>query len=104
MNRKTSLDKIKILDKTLPKGFTPIPRIVLRNPMLSRNSKCTYALLLDYAWQKGSCFPGQSRMACELGVSIRTIQRDLEDLRDKKLIDWEQRGRNKDKHLLHSST
>jgi len=94
MNNKKH-DKIKILDKTLQRGFTPLPRIVLRNSKLSRNSKCTYALLLDYAWQKGSCFPGQFRMAQELGVSIRTIQRDLEDLRDKKLIDWEQRGRNK---------
>lgn len=92
---KKNNEKIQILDKTLQKGFTPLPRIILRNPQISRNCKCTYALLLDYAWQKGSCFPGQERLAQDLGVSVRTIQRDLEDLRTLKLIDWDQRGRNK---------
>lgn len=88
-------DKIEILDKTLKSGFAPTPRIVLRHPRLSRNSKTTYSLLLDYAWQSGSCFPGQQTLANDLGVSIRTIQRDLEELKDFGLIDWKQRGKNR---------
>lgn len=88
-------DKIEILDKTLKSGFAPTPRVVLRNPKLSRNSKTTYSLLLDYAWQTGSCFPGQQTLAKELGVSTRTIQRDLEELKAFGLIDWKQRGKNR---------
>ncbi len=88
-------DKIEILDKTLKSGFAPTPRIVLRHPKLSRNSKTTYSLLLDYAWQSGSCFPGQQTLANDLGVSIRTIQRDLEELKNFGLIDWKQRGKNR---------
>ncbi len=90
-----SKEKIEILDKTLKAGFASMPRIVLRNPELSRNSKAAYSLLLDYAWQTGSCFPGQERLAKDLGVSVRTIQRDLEELKNFGLIDWKQRGKNR---------
>lgn len=95
MRKTVQADKIEILDKTLKSGFAPTPRIVLRHPKLSRNSKTTYSLLLDYAWQSGSCFPGQQTLANDLGVSIRTIQRDLEELKDFGLIDWKQRGKNR---------
>lgn len=88
-------EKIEILDKTLKLGFSSMPRIVLRLPNLSRNCKTTYSLLLDYAWQSGSCFPGQERLANDLGISIRTLRRDLDELKDFGLIDWKQRGRNK---------
>ncbi len=88
-------EKIEILDKSLKAGFASMPRAVLRNPKLSRNSKATYSLLLDYAWQTGSCFPGQERLASDLGVSVRTIQRDLEELKNFGLIDWQQRGKNR---------
>lgn len=88
-------DKIEILDETLKGGFSATPRLVLRNPNLSRNSKTTYSLLLDYAWQTGSCFPGQQTLANDLGVSVRTVQRDLEELKKSGLIDWKQRGKNR---------
>lgn len=88
-------DKIEILDETLKGGFSATPRLVLRNPNLSRNSKTTYSLLLDYAWQTGSCFPGQQTLANDLGVSVRTVQRDLEELKKFGLIDWKQRGKNR---------
>lgn len=83
---------IEILDPTLRHGFAQIPRQVLRAPGLSRNAKCLYALLLDYAWQEGSCFPGQPRLAHDLGVSDRTIRTDLDELRVFGLIAWKRRG------------
>jgi len=83
---------IEILDPNLKQGFAQIPRPVLKAKRLSRNAKCLYALLLDYAWQQGSCFPGQQKLAEDLDVTDRTVRTDLTELRDYGLIDWKRRG------------
>lgn len=85
-------DTIEILDKTLKQGFTQIPRTVLKASNLSMQAKTVYTLLLDYAWQKGKCFPGQTRMAKDLGVHRNTIQRYLTELKEYGLIRWDRRG------------
>ncbi len=95
MNTNLNQGKMEILDKSLKKGFAQVPRIVLKAERLSRNAKCLYALLLDYAWQKDSCFPGQDKLAKDLCISERTIRRDLIELKEYGLIDWNQRGKNK---------
>lgn len=92
MNKDSAQTKIEILDKVLNKGFAGLPRAVLRAKGLSRNAKCLYALLLDYAWQKGSCFPGQTRLCEDLGISENTLRKDLNELKEWKLVDWSQRG------------
>ena len=84
--------KIKILDQTLRHGFSQTPRIVLKATCLSMQAKILYTLLLDYAWQKGQCFPGQDRLAKDLGTHRNTIQKYLKELKDHKLIDWNRRG------------
>lgn len=88
----TNKETIEILDTTLKQGFSQIPRTVLRASNLSMQSKTLYALLLDYAWQKGSCFPGQNRLGKDLGVHRNTIQKYLLELRDFGLIKWDRRG------------
>lgn len=88
----TNKETIEILDTTLKQGFSQIPRTVLRASNLSMQSKTLYALLLDYAWQKGSCFPGQNRLGKDLGVHRNTIQKYLFELRDFGLIKWDRRG------------
>jgi len=95
MNTNLKQGKLEILDKSLKRGFAQVPRIILKADNLSRNAKCLYALLLDYAWQKDSCFPGQDKLANDLCVSMRTIRRDLIELKQFGLIDWHQRGKNK---------
>ncbi len=87
-------DIIEILDPNLRLGFAQMPRPVLRAVGLSRNAKTLYALLLDYAWQDGSCFPGQSRLATDLDISVDTLKRDLDELRRYGLLNWKQRGMN----------
>jgi hypothetical protein len=86
------LNTIQVVDANLRCGFTQLPRPIIRAKGLSPLAKLTYALLLDYAWQKGSCFPGQQRMADDLSVSRMTISRVLTELRDYGLIDWRRRG------------
>jgi hypothetical protein len=84
--------EIHIVDPMLRQGFAQLPRLVLRARGLSDKAKIVYALLLDYAWQQGSCFPGQQRLAQDLATTERTIRRALDELRRWKLIDWKRRG------------
>ena len=85
-------DVIRISDPYLVYGFAQVPRPVLRAKGLSSTAKVVYALLVDYAWSDGQCFPGQRRMAEDLGFTEQTIRRALAELRDFGLIDWTQRG------------
>ncbi len=44
-------------------GFTQLPNRVLKDTRLSFGARLTYTVLLSYAWDKESCFPGQNKMA-----------------------------------------
>ncbi|MCB0358169.1 MAG: helix-turn-helix domain-containing protein [Bdellovibrionales bacterium] len=86
---------IVVLNEALKKGFTQIPNYVLRNGSLSFGARLTFAMLLSYAWQKDSCFPGQARLAQDLGITARSLRTYLGELRSAGLIDWKQQGLNK---------
>lgn len=86
---------IVFVNEDLRSGFTQIPNRIIDNPNISLGGKCVYIKLLSYAWDKKKCFPGQETMAKDLGTSIKTIQRKLEELKEMRLITWQQRGLNK---------
>jgi hypothetical protein len=86
---------IVVLNEALKHGFTQLPRYVLHDKNLSFGARLTYAVLLSYAWQEGSCFPGQDRMAKDLGVSRQMVNEYLNELKTKKYVDWERRGLGK---------
>src|SRR6266571_7850867 len=65
---------VVVQDAALNSGFTQLPNFILTDKKLSAYAKLSYALLLSYAWQKDSCFPGQERMAADLGVSDRYLR------------------------------
>jgi hypothetical protein len=83
---------IVILNGALKHGFTQLPRYVLQDKRLSFGARLTYAVLLSYAWQEDSCFPGQERMSKDLGTTDRSVRRFLAELKDKGYIDWKQQG------------
>jgi hypothetical protein len=85
---------IEIMDVNLRQGFAQVPRPVLRAKGLSVKAKLVYIALLDYAWQQGSCYPGQVRLAADLDISVDTVQRALAELKRFALVDWKQRGLN----------
>ncbi len=58
---------IVVLNEALKHGFAQIPRYVLCDRKLSFGARLTYAVLLSYAWQEGSCFPGQAKNGFQLG-------------------------------------
>lgn len=93
-------DRAIIVNPLLREGFAQIPRPVLRARNLSTNAKTIYGLLVDYAGQDGSCFPGQETLAEECGLSIRHLSRVLADLRDYGLIEWHRRKQSSNLYII----
>src|SRR5690348_3693219 len=86
---------VVVQDAALKSGFVQLPNFILTDKQLSAYAKLSYALLLSYAWQKDSCFPGQERMANDLGVSRQYLSKALKELQDHNYILVERRGLNK---------
>ncbi len=92
MNDMSDSNTVVVEDAALRAGFTMVPNRILRAPGLSAGAKLTYALLLSYAWQDGSCFPGQERLAVDIGLSVRTVQTYIAELKAGGFIRVELRG------------
>jgi DNA-binding transcriptional regulator YhcF (GntR family) len=84
-----------IEEETLRRGFTTAPNYILDDTRVSIAARFTYIILLSFAWQQGSCFPGQTRLAQKLGVSRQMANRYLAELKVKGFIDWQRRGLGK---------
>lgn len=84
---KQRVERVIIENEMLRAGFAALPYVVLRDTRLSIGARLTYAVLLSYAWQEDSTFVGQARMAQDMGLSARQVQRYLYELRDIGYID-----------------
>src|SRR2546421_6861 len=62
-------------DALSAKGFTQVPNFRLRSKKLSTDDEMAFAMLLSYAWQNDFCFPGQQRLAEDLGLDERSVRR-----------------------------
>jgi hypothetical protein len=83
-------------------GFTQVPNVILRDQTLSLGAKMTYAVLLSYAWQKDSCFPGQEKLAEDMGAGRRSIIRFMEELIQAGYVQKVRRGLGKTNvYILH---
>lgn len=63
-------------------GFTQVPNFILEHKDLSVGGKIYYAMLLKYAREKDECFPGQQKLAEDIGASersVRSYQKELEE-------------------------
>ena len=86
---------LKGADVLTAKGFTMVPNHVLISNQISPGAKLTYAMLLKYAWQNDYCFPGQERLAKDMGVTDRSVRTYLQELETVKFVDIRQRGQGK---------
>lgn len=86
---------LKGADLLTAKGFTMVPNHVLISKQLSPGAKLTYAMLLKYAWQNDFCFPGQERLANDMGVTDRSVRTYLHELEAQKFVGIKQRGLGK---------
>ncbi len=76
-------------------GFTQVPNVVLRDASLSPGAKLCYAMLLSYAWQKDSCFPGQDALVKDTGISKRSTVRFMKELEQSGYLEKKRRGLGK---------
>jgi len=76
-------------------GFTQVPNFILTKGDISVGAKLTYAMLLKYAWDEAACFPGQMKLAKDMGATDRSIRTYLKELETAALLEIKQRGLGK---------
>ena len=82
-------------DPVTEKGFTMLPNFLLKSRKLSSGDKMAFAMLLSYAWQNDYCFPGQARLAEDMGLDERSVRRHLKALEAVELLSISRRGLGK---------
>jgi DNA-binding transcriptional ArsR family regulator len=86
---------LKGADLATAMGFTQVPNFLLKSTKLSSGDKIAFAMLLSYAWQNDFCFPGQERLAEDLGLSDRSVRTNLKSLERNGLLTIRRRGLGK---------
>jgi Helix-turn-helix domain len=76
-------------------GFTQVPNFVLTKKDISVGAKLAYAMLLKYAWNNDACFPGQVKLAEDMGAGERSVRTYLKELEAAGLLEIKQRGLGK---------
>ena len=82
-------------DPVTRQGFTQVPNFILTKKELSVGAKLAYAMLLKYAWGDDACFPGQIKLADDMGAAERSVRTYLKELESASLLEIEQRGLGK---------
>ncbi len=82
-------------DAATAMGFTQLPNFLLKSKKFSSGDKITFAMLLSYAWQNDFCFPGQARLAADMGITERSVRTHLKALEVGGLLAITQRGQGK---------
>lgn len=87
--------RINSADPVALHGFTQVPNFILRHADLSIGAKTIYSLLLSYAWHNDLCFPGQDRLAKDVGMGVASVNRFIKELQACSLIEITRRGQGK---------
>ena len=83
-------------------GYTRVPNHVLTSSDVSPGAKLVYAMLLRYAWQNDFCFPGQERLAKDMGAGERSVRNYLQELERQSFIEVRRRGQGRSNlYTLH---
>jgi transcription initiation factor IIE alpha subunit len=82
-------------DIATQRGWTGVPNFILESKEISVGAKLVYAMLLKYAREMDECFPGQDRLARDMGNGERSVRRWLHELEQVNLISIKQRGQGR---------
>ena len=84
--------KLETIDPVTAHGFTQVPNFILRNPRISVGAKVVYSMFLSYAWHNDLVFPGQDRLADDMGMSRVRVTQLIKELEEAGLIEVVRRG------------
>ena len=87
--------QLDTVNPVLQGGFTQVPNFILKDPNISVGAKIAYAMFLSYAWHNDSCFPGQDRLAEDMGMSRSRVTEFVGELQRAGLVTIERRGQGK---------
>ena len=87
--------RLKGADIATQRGWTGVPNFILESKEISVGAKLTYAMFLKYAREKEECFPGQDRLAKDMGCGSRSIVRYIYELEQVGLISIQRRGQGR---------
>lgn len=76
-------------------GFTQVPNFILVSKKVSVGAKLTYAMLLKYAWQNDYCFPGQDRLAEDMGCTRQSVNKFIKELSTAGYLEVVRRGQGR---------
>jgi len=82
-------------DIATQRGWTGVPNFILESKEISVGAKLTYAMLLKYARELEECFPGQDRLADDIGTSRQSVNAYIRELRQAGLISVRRRGQGR---------
>lgn len=82
-------------DVATQRGWTGVPNFILESEKISIGAKLTYAMLLKYARELDECFPGQERLAKDMGSGLRSVVRYISELEEVGLITITRRGQGR---------
>ena len=86
---------LKGADRLSVEGFTQVPNAVLKSDKISPGAKLAYTMLLSYAWHNNFCFPGQARLARDMGVSRRSAVTYIQELCSEHFVNVKKRGQGR---------
>ena len=82
-------------DPVVADGFTQVPNFILKNDKLTVGEKITFAMFLSYAWHNDKVFPGQDRLAKDIGITRRSVNTFVKGLEKKGFLSIQRRGLGK---------
>ena len=87
--------RLRGADIATQRGWTGVPNFILESKEISVGAKLIYAMLLKYAREMDECFPGQARLAKDIGASERSVRTWLKELENMSLVSIKQRGQGR---------
>lgn len=89
-------------DPVSQQGFTQLPNFILRDAKLSVGAKVVYAMFLSYGWHNNFCFPGQDKLASDMGLTRPRVTQLIGELEAAGLITIQRRGQGKTNiYIIH---